>query len=234
MASYLFGSGKLFFKAPDNQVYQVGILQDVSINFEASTKDLVGNKQYPVATVHTSKKVTGKATSAVIDGRLMSTIMSGTVTSGRTMLGENVSTGTPVVVSPTGSGFLADFGVIDAAGNGMQLTGAAPAVGAYSVVTGTATYTFNASETDPKTISYSYTTTTGQTLAVSSQVMGLQTNYSCFLQEQFNGETFGLELHSIIIPSLDMSFKNEDFAVSNLNFSAQAKADGSVFKIYSE
>jgi hypothetical protein len=232
MASYLFGSGKLLFKAPDNQVYQVGILQDVSINFESSTKDLVGNKQYPIATVHTAKKVTGKATSAIIDGRLMSTIMSGTVTAGRVIIGENVVTGASATVSPSGTGFVADLGVIDASGNGMFLTGAAPALGAYSQSSGT--YTFNASEPDSKTISYSYNTGSGQTLSVNNNLMGLQTNYSCFLQEQFNGETFGLELLSVIIPSMDMAFKNEDFAVTNLNFSAQAKADGSVFKIYTE
>lgn len=236
MASIIFGSGKLLMKHPTtNQVYQVGILQDVSLNFEGSTKSLMGSKQFPVAVVSTSKKVTGKCTFAQIDGRLISAIMSGSVTSGRTVLNDFISTGTSTVVSPTGSGVSADYGVIAANGNPMVLTGSAPAVGAYTAATGTATWGFNASEPVGATITYAYTVTTGNTLAVNNNDMGTGNTFGVFLQENGqDGETFGVELFSVVVPNLNLAMKNEDFTTQDLTFEAQATASGAVAKIYTE
>lgn len=236
MSSIVFGSGKLLLKHPTtSQVFQVGVLTDVSLNFEGSSKSLYGNKQFPVATVMTSKKVTGKATFAEIDGKLISAVMSGTVTTGRNIIAEAVSTGASLVVSPTGSGMVADYGCIDANGNPMILTASAPSVGSYSVNTGSATYTFNASQPAGVTATYAYGVSTGNTLAVGNQDMGTQTNFSMFLQEKgADGETFGVELFSVIVPNLNFAFKNEDFGTQDLAFEAQANSTGQVAKIYSE
>lgn len=234
MASITFGSGKVFLKHPTtSQVYQVGVLNDVSLNFEGSSKSLYGNKQFPVATVMTSKKVSGKASFAQINGALISAVMSGTVSTGRNVLNEVLSTGTSTVVAPIGTGFYADYGVVDTNGNPMTLTGSVTAVGQYSRTA--ATYSFHASEPVGATISYAYSTGSGQTLAGNNNDMGVQTNFSMFLQERgADGELFGCELLSVIVPSLNFSFKNEDFSTQDLSFEAQANAAGAVFKIYTE
>jgi hypothetical protein len=232
MSSIVFGSGKVFMKDPtSSQVYQVGILSDVSLNFEGSSKNLYGNKQFPVATVMTSKKVTGKASFAQIDGRLISALMAGTVTAGRNIINENVSTGSTLTVSPSGTGFVADLGAIDAAGNAMSLTASAPSVGTYSQSGGT--YTFNNSEPVGVTVAYTYSTGSGNTFTVTNADMGTQTNFSMYLQEKgTDNELFGVELLSVVIPNLNFAFKNEDFSTQDLSFEAQATAAGSVAKIF--
>lgn len=234
MASITFGSGKLYYKHPTtNQVYQVGVLDDVSLNFDSSTKEKYGSNQFPIATVVTSKKVTGKATFAQIDGGLISTLMSGTVTSGRVVLAEDVSTGASLIVDPTGTGYVADYGCVDAAGNPMVLTASAPAVGAYSHAS--ATYTFNASEPAGVKVGYSYSVSTGKTFTIENAPMGTQTNFSMFLQERSSdGETFGVNLFSVVVPTLNFGFKNEDFSTQDLQFSAQVNSVGQIGAVYSE
>ena len=227
-----FGSGKLFLKHPTtNQAYQVGLLSDVSVNFEGSTKTLSGGNQFPIATVMTSKKVSGKASFAQIDGRLVAALMSGSVTTGRIVQNDYTTTTSSLTV-PTGSGaFDRDLGVIAADGTPMALTGSAPALYAYSR-TGNV-YTFNASEPAGAIVSCTLTTTSGSTLAVNNLPQGTQTLFSLFLQEKdSDGDLLGFELFQVVIPNLNFAFKQEDFAVQDITFEAQAKADGSVYKIY--
>ncbi|GAO01926.1 hypothetical protein [Anaeromyxobacter sp. PSR-1] len=233
MSSILFGSGKLYVKDSTGQSYQVGVLQDVSVNFEGSTKELMGSKQWPIAVAATGKKISGKAGFASIDGKLLKNVFGGTSSAGRTLIKEESLTIALAAVTGTQSAtFTADLGVLDAEGNTMTVTGSTPALGSYTVTAGK--YGFNASQSGTVTVSYRYTTGSGETITVKNQDMGTQPVYTAFLQEEWDGETLGMEFLAVTIPSLDMSFKNEDFAVENLNFSCQANASGDVFKIFVE
>jgi hypothetical protein len=234
MATQLtFGSGKLFLKHPTtNQAYQVGVLEDVSINFEGSTKSKSGGQQFAIATVMTNKKVTGKASFAQIDGRLVSAIMSGTVTAGRIVQNDVMVTGTVTTVLPTGTAFDRDLGVIAADGTPLAFTTGTAAAGVSYSRTGNA-YTFHASEPMSGTISYTYASNTGSTLAVQNQAQGTQTNFSMFLQEKdSDGDLLGFELFSVVIPNMNFAFKAEDFAAQDISFEAQANAAGAVYKVY--
>src|SRR5574340_1068302 len=92
--THVFGSGRLIVKDSAGQAYQIGTLQGVSLTFAGSTKELYGNRQFPVAVASTQKKVSGKADFALIDGRLINTIFSGTSTTGRKVIYEETSTST--------------------------------------------------------------------------------------------------------------------------------------------
>ncbi|GAO01961.1 hypothetical protein [Anaeromyxobacter sp. PSR-1] len=236
MASITYGSGKLFFKNPTtSQVYQVMEMTDVELSYEGSTKEYYGSRQFPILSVTGQKKVSGKAGTAFIDGRLLSVILSGTTTAGREVLNEISVTGSSATVSPTGTSFAADYGVVDAARNPMSVTSSAPAVGAYAVSTGTGAYTFNAAEPDPKAITYSYNTGSGSTFTMKNAVQGVQTGFTLFLQQRgADGELFGVKLNSVVIPGLSFAFKAEDFSVTNLDFVAQVDAAGDLGKAFTE
>ncbi|ACL64653.1 conserved hypothetical protein [Anaeromyxobacter dehalogenans 2CP-1] len=236
MASITYGSGKLFFKNPTtSQVYQVMEMTDVELSYEGSTKEYYGSRQFPILSVTGQKKVSGKAGTAFIDGRLLSVILSGTTTAGREVLNEVSATGSSATVSPTGTSFAADYGVVDAARNPMNITSSAPAVGAYAVNTGSGMYTFNAAEPDTKTITYAYNTGSGSTFTMKNALQGVQTGFTLFLQQRgSDGELFGVKLNSVVIPGLSFAFKAEDFSVTNLDFVAQVDAAGDLGKAFTE
>lgn len=236
MASFLFGSGYLFLKDGSGNTHQVGIMSDVQVDFEATSKELRGAQQYPLAVAIASRKASGKAKSADINGKALGSLLSGSATSGRTIYVSNApyAAAASVVVSPTGTGMSIDLGVLDANNNPMTLTTSAPAVGAYSASLSTRTYTFNASQTGQLSISYGYSTGSGFTTTLSNQDQGLTPTYELHLQESFNGETFGIKLNSVTIPKLGVAFKSEDFATSDLDFQAQANAAGAIGSIFWE
>src|ERR1017187_6861835 len=75
-SNYGFGSGVLFGTPSTAAATPVrfGILQDVSIDFAFSTKQLFGTYQFPVAIGRGTAKVTGKAKFARIDSEVLNTL----------------------------------------------------------------------------------------------------------------------------------------------------------------
>jgi hypothetical protein len=237
MASYIFGSGYLFLKDGAGSTHQVGVMSDVQVDFEATSKELRGSQQYPLAVAIASRKASGKAKSTTVDGKALSSLLSGSTATGRTIYATNLpkNAAASVYVGPvTGSGMNIDLGVLDASNNPMSLTSSAPAIGAYAVNTGTATYTFNAGQTGQLAISFGYGSTTGYTTTIAQQDQGVTPTYELHLQENFQGETFGIKFVSVSIPKLGVGFKSEDFAATDLEFQAQANAAGQVGFVYWE
>jgi hypothetical protein len=234
MASYLFGSGYMYLKDSTGNIAQVGVLQDVSLDISAQSKELRGAQQFPLAVAISARKVDGKAKHARLDGKLMASLLSATPTAGRTMYQNNVplAFSASVTVSPTGTAFVADLGVIDATGNPMTLTGSTPAVGSYSVAAGV--YTFNAGQTGTGSFSWAYSTGSGYSFTLSNLDMGIAPTYELHLAEEgqdpYDGTNnkFSMKLFAVAIPKLSVAWKNEDFAVEDLDFSAQANALGQV------
>lgn len=235
MANYTqvtFGSGKLFLKQGSN-AYQVGLLEDVTVNFEGSTKSKSGGYQYPIISVMTNKKVTGKASFAQIDGRTISSLLSGTATVGRVVVGEFVTTAATSTVAPTGTAFIADLGVTTPNYGALKLTASAGDVNPVTYYQSNGIYNVYSTNATGSVISYSYQLATGQTLEGKNQLQGTQTSYSIFLQEKdADGDIIGFELPQVIIPNLNFSFKAEDFGVNDISFEAMADSGGTVYKIY--
>lgn len=231
MAQIMFGSGSLVLKTADGEAHQIGVLKDVSLDIASSTKELRGNTVFPIAVVTTAMKVTGKAKFAQINGRLMQAVLGGTVTSGSVKSASETSAPVANTITVTHSAdFVSDLGVMDQNGQPMDLVASAPAAGQYSVAAGV--YTFNAAQTAAVTISYSYTSTAGTTLKVSNTVMGQSTKFQALIFNTFDGKSFGLKCHAVVVPKLSYGFKGEDFTEQDLDFECFADAAGDVVTQY--
>jgi hypothetical protein len=105
----------------------------------------------------------------------------------------------------------------------------APTIGQYSV-SGSGVYTFSSSETANTAIlvSYTYTSTGGNTINISNQLAGQQPVTKLFLNEGYNGIFTSMTLNAIIFSKLSLDFKNEDFTVPEMDFEAFADTAGNI------
>jgi hypothetical protein len=245
MATRSFGAGTLYaFRTdvPNATPMQIGTLQDVQVDFSGSSKDLYGSGQYAEATGRGQQKITVKAKSGRIDGRLFNDLFFGsTLETGQdtTADGESatVPAATPYTVSVANSStFVEDLGVMNAL-NGMrfELVASDPATGQYSVNPTTGEYTFALADANtPLSISYLYTAITGWSFEIDQVDQGIQPVFGMVLKTKFNGsaglETTTLELYSCISDKLSVPTKSADWLIAELDFTANANAAGKVGK----
>lgn len=209
------------------------VLQEASVDFKSDLKKLRGQNQFPVATARGSVDVTGKMKIAAYDANDINQIYWGQqVVSGgaRPVVDELHAVGASI--TPTvGSGLLvvADNGVIDnATGKNLERVSASPAVGQYTFTPATtggsptaASYGFNASETIAKVrLSYTSQDTTGKTLTMTNKTMGTAPVCQLLLVNKFRGKTVVLQLNAVTLGGLTFPTKQEDFWVSDVDFSA--------------
>src|SRR5258708_8101831 len=148
-----FGSGTLFGYpiggnvAPNPTPTKFGTLQDVSLDISGDVKPLYGQKQFPEAVARGKCKVTGKAKSAWINGKMYNDLFFGqTLGTGmiKTALDEAATVpATPFQVTIVNAAqFKQDCGV-RYTNTGIPLTrvASAPAFAQYSVNTPTGVYT---------------------------------------------------------------------------------------------
>jgi|WetSurMetagenome_2_1015567.scaffolds.fasta_scaffold75745_2 hypothetical protein len=247
MAIYTFGSGYLWGVRTDIATptpRQFGTLQSVSIDFQSTSKNLYGQKQFPVAVGRGTAKLTGKAKMGQIQGSVFGDLFFNTTpTAGRVVAvqGETATipaTG-PYTITAANAGlagvnFVEDLGVVDATtGNPYTVVASSPATGQYTQAAGT--YTFAAADEGKKVaLSYRYKDTlTGQTITYTNQDLGIQPVFQVVLREQFQapGGTMQatLTLHAAISEKLSIATKQEDFDIPEFDFSCFADAAGVVF-----
>ncbi len=242
MAQYSFGTGILVLIPPGaNPVPQrVGTLKDVSLEISSSTKELKGDKTFPVDVARSGGKVSGKAKTGQISGGLIAAALGTTATTGSVIgVPDEIATipATPfkVTVSQSPTQLQDDLGVIDlTAGTTMTRVTTAPATGQYSVNPATGEYTFAAADTGHQVaISYSYkSTTVGKTISLTNQPMGSGTTFQLALFNTFRGKNSGVKLFAVTLPKLGLNWKNEDYTEKDLDFEAFADAAGRVVDIY--
>lgn len=237
---YMFGAGNVYLvpSGSNPTPLEVGTLQEVSLDFSFESKELYGNKQFPVMVARGKGKITGKAKSGAFRGGLISSILSGaTSATGRHIGAVEVSAvpTTPFAITVTHSAnFADDLGVVDvASGTSMTRVAATPATGEYSVAAGV--YTFAAADTGKSVqISYAYTdAATGKTISYSNQLMGAQSIYTLSLYNTNpDGSKFGMKLMQVVFPKLAMGWKNDDFTMPDLDINAFADSTGKVLEAY--
>src|SRR5260370_20667809 len=144
-----FGSGTLWgypiggIVAPYTTPTKLGTLQDVSLDTSGDVKPLYGQKQFPEAVARGKCKITGKAKSAWINGKMYNDLFFGqTLGAGmiKTALDESQAIpGTPYQVTVTNAAqFKQDWGVrYNATGIPPTPFASCPTVGQYSVNTRT-------------------------------------------------------------------------------------------------
>jgi hypothetical protein len=242
MTQYAFGVGALIALRTDTATAtpaQFGTLQEVQLDLSFTIKELTGQFQAPAALARGGLKITGKAKAARISASNFNNIFFGqTLSTGNTLTQLNevgtVGASPHTVQVGNHTTFVADLGVAYAAtGTMLTLVASTPAVGQYTVNSGTGTYTFNAGDAGAALLfTYSYTTTAGASLSLSNLLMGSGPTFSLVLNEQYQGKLLNLQLNSVIAPKLSLAFKNEDFLIPEFDFQASADAAGNIGNIW--
>jgi hypothetical protein len=242
---YMFGAGNVYLTPQVGAgvvatPQKVGTLQEVSFDISFESKELYGNKQFPVMVARGKGKISGKAKTGEFKGALILSLLSGaTQATGRKVGASEVG----VVPSPSGpytistahsANFSEDLGVIDSA-TGLSLTHVAsgPTTGQYSVTAGV--YTFAAADAGHSVqINYAWTdASTGKTISYSNQLMGAQSIYTLGLYNTNpDGSLFGIKFKNVVIPKLALGFKSDDFTMPDLDLSAFAGTDDSILEAY--
>lgn len=242
MSQYYFGSGSLFgidnTASPPTPV-KFGALQDVSIEFSLSIKELYGQHQFPLAIGRGKSKITGKAKLGQVQGDLYNSLFFGATKSSGEVLAAIEEVGTipgevPYTITvANAANFDTDLGVIYA-DNGKPLTRVAenPTEGQYSVDVATGVYTFSTADGGKEVkINYLYTSNTGSTITISNQLMGVAPTFKVVLTEKFRNKTVTLILNACTSSKLTLPTKEEDFMISEFDFEAMADDAGNVGKI---
>lgn len=242
MAQYSFGSGKLFglnnIANPTPVVF--GALQDVTLDYTSTVKELYGSYQFPLAVGRGTMKITGKSTVAQINARLYTDLFfgesapqSGQLTIADSEAGTVPASSTYTITVSNAMTFVDDLGVFYAT-TGVQFTRVAssPTIGQYAVNTSTGVYTFAAADASVSVkISYSYTTTGGYTVNLTNQLIGTTPTFGIYLYETFQTKPMVVKFNRCISSKLTMPFKLEDFTLQDFEFSIMTDDSNNVGQI---
>ena len=243
--SVAFGSGVLIAtpSSANATPVQFGALQDVSLDFSFSSKQLFGQYQFPIAFARGEGKIAGKAKFANIDGPLYNNCFFGqTLTAGQKLWAYNeagaVASSSPYTYTAVNAAnFDEDLGVVYAA-SGLTLTKVAssPSTGQYSVAAGV--YTFSSGDAGKALLaSYSYTQTasgSGSHNQLVNKLMGTAPTFQIdFYQSNPNivGAQWSLRLYNCVSTKLSVASKNQDFVIPELDFEAYANTANSIGEI---
>lgn len=244
-----FGSGSLYGVRTDISnptPVQFGTLQEASVDMSFTVKELQGQYQAPVSVARAGQKITGKIKNATIVARNFNDIFFGQTLGSasvlRTVVNEGAPNGTAIPTTPfqittaNGATQVSNLGVVNAAtGVQFQRVASSPTAGQYSVVESTGVYTFASADNVSAIkvlISYTYTdtsVTTSGRITAANQLMGAAPVFKLVLGESYNGNGLSLVLYQCIATKLSMTFKNEDFMIPELDFSAFANSAGNYF-----
>ena len=247
---YGFGSGSLWavptytlagvaITVPDPVPF--GGLQEGSVEFSGSIKELYGQYQFPLISLSGTKKITGKSKFGQISARTMNLFFGETPATGEIKT-VNQEAGTipttPFKVTVTNSAtWTVDLGVIFAlTGLPLSRVAASPATGQYAVAAGV--YEFAGADTALGVkISYAYTAAAlpGQVVTINNNLLGLGMFFKTMLNTIVQGRHMTLTLNKCISNKLSFGTKLEDFVIPEFDFAAMADDGGVVgtFSFYS-
>lgn len=244
MSHISFGSGLLVARAVDNQGVvtgtptKFGTLQDASVDFTASAKELFGQYNYPVAVARGTSKIMGKCKFASLDMRVYNELFfANTLTLGKQRMiaideASTVPT-TPFQITVANSAtFKKDYGVRNTlTGVPLIRVASAPTTGQYSVVEATGIYTFAAADTTVAVlITYEYepVAAAGEIITISQTMLGVAPRFQISLATLYDGNMFTLALNACVSTKWAFGTKLEDFNIPDFEFAAFADNGGIV------
>src|SRR6266851_4238385 len=223
---------------------QFGILQDVQIDWDWTTRELWGQYQFPVDIARGQGKITGKAKFARIFGAIYGDLFFGqTQASGQLTVSENEAASVPATTPYTiavanAAGYVDDLRVYYATGTtaGGRFTRVTTpsAAGQYSVNPATGIYTFAAADANAALlVSYLYTiSNSGKKLVLTNQFMGFTPTFKAtFYTTKTTGGTpagLALVLNACTATKLSLPTKIDDYEIQEFDFSAFADATGTI------
>jgi len=238
MTQIVFGAGAMWgiLNSTTPTPKRFGVLQDVSLDFNASSKTLIGQNNLPFAVARGVITTKGKASFGQFNGGVINDLFFGQSASSGQIAAIDNETGTipapsgPYTVTVANSGtWTTDLGVVFGA-TGLPLTRVAsgPTTGQYSVSAGV--YTFAAADAGLAVyISYMYTIpSTGQKFTIAQQAMGTTPTFKTVISLPYNGQKASVTLNACIANKFSFATKTEDFAIPSFDFEAFADAAGNL------
>ena len=216
-------------------------IQDASVDFAYTVKELNGATEFPEDLASASKKITGKITTGRIDLNILNQLVYADLfTTGENAIaskelhtiGSSPTDTVTVTQSPT---FVQDLGVtysnLFSINNPVTLQSVAssPAQGQYVCNSATGVYTFNGADAGAGVyISYEYSLTTGHSLTVTNKIMGSSRPvFQAYFSMPYQG-TNDLTLFYCRATSTKIPIKREDYTILEIDFMAAANAAGNV------
>lgn len=239
MRQFNFGSGQMYGIDSNGAPLRFGALQDVSVDFSADIKMLHGQESFALAVGRGKAKIECKAAFAEINLKAYSSLyFNQAVTTGHVKQAINEAGAVPAASTFTitvanAATYKRDLGVVDVlTGNPLTQVGiaATPTAGQYKVDPATGIYTFAAADANKAVLlNYLYNVaSTGSTMAINNTLMGAAPVFGVVLTQTFQGKSYLLELYSNVSDKLTSPFKQDDFSVPELTFSAQDNGSGQV------
>jgi hypothetical protein len=222
---------------------QFGILQEVQIEWDWTTRELWGQYQFPVDIARGQGKITGKAKFARIFGAIYGDLFFGqTLATGGLTVSQNEAAIVPAtlpytVTAANAASFADDLGVYYAAGAnaGSRFTrvNTPSAASQYSVNLATGIYTFAAADAGAAlVISYLFNSVDGKKLMLTNQLMGFTPTFRATF---YTGKTtqgipagLALVLNACTASKLSLPTKTDDYEIQEFDFSAFADATGAI------
>lgn len=237
MTQLAFGSGSVWGinTAANSTPARFGVTQDISLDFTASTKPIFGQNNLPVSVAKASLQTKGKITFGQFNGRVINELFFG----GTSAAGQKLTIDSEAGTVPTtpyqitvanGATFADDLGVVGVvSGTPLLRVASAPATGQYSVNTVTGVYTFAAADTTlAMKISYTYTTTGGNTFTIAQVAMGVANTFKTVASLPYNGQKATITLNACVSSKLSIATKLEDFTKPAFDFEAFADSSGNL------
>jgi len=223
---------------------QFGILQDVQIDWDWTTRELWGQFQFPVDIARGQGKITGKAKFARIFGAIFGDLFFGqTPAAGQLTVSENeagtVPATTPYTVTvANAANYVDDLGVFyatgAAAGNRFTRVTTPSAAGQYSVNVATGIYTFAAADANAALlISYLFNVSSaGKKLVLTNQFMGSTPTFKATFYTTKTTQSapagLALVLNACTATKLSLPTKTDDYEIQEFDFSAFADPTGTI------
>lgn len=237
MSVYQFGSGNLFGASTIGGVLvprKFGALQDVSIDFSKSIKELFGQFQYPLDAAAGQIKIAGKAKFANINMLVLNDLFFGqTVAAGaKYFISQEAGTVTATLVTVANSATWYEDGGVTYFATGLSLTRvpSAPTVGQYSVAAGV--YTFNATDNgNAVRIDYFYSpAATGSIITAPNTLVGTTPSFvASFPIIAPSGKQTYFRLNKCIASKLTFATKIDDWMIPEFDFIAVADVTNTIY-----
>ena len=215
-----------------------GILQDVQLDLSADLKELYGQKRYAIALAPGKTKVEVKAKFAGIKGNLFNQLYFGaTVTATQSLFADSETGTVPgsstyTVTVANAAAFLADEGVFYSA-TGLPLTKvASPSAAGQYTQSNAGVYTFSSADASAGVyISYLYSSTAGQQIALANINMGVGPSFKMVLSQPFDGRQATFIFNQCQASKLSFPTKQDDYMINELDFMISADIAGNLGSI---
>jgi hypothetical protein len=212
-----------------------GAMQDVSVDFSFSVKELYGMYQFPIDVARGTAKVGGKSKVARFNAGLFNQILGENMTANEMKVAfqESANVGANNFTVAAAANFSLDLGVTYSNGTPLARNSAAGAAGQYVVDAANGKYTFHANDANTTVlVSYAYTANnanaTGRIFTINNQLLGLSCFFKLVLNQNRRAKHMTLILNRCISTKLSVATKLEDFTIPEMDFSAMADDSGVV------